>query len=331
MRPWLAMLFLAACDTAPTCETGTETLEAVVSFQVALEDPATSLLILPAKPSSKAFEDLIPLSDPYRVLSFEESQGDVELLPYVGPFFEDEESELMLFLVAQFVDTDGDGAHSTGEPVIGLSPTILAYFTRVGCGVWGGKFQKGWNALQLRDSGPAPFALTAFQIPANLLTQRNLELDLAMETSADSRVVLVPETSWTNQLGFAPLVDTPTAESLRLELPEEIPEGHLQSTDVAGTQYSDWFYGVELPLWIENQQALESYGTAAEVLPFCSAQQETAKIGHYPEADTLEEAFHLIAEDRRPGWGLYLEDSRGDWRWVDPSLIGPLSPLGCSF
>ena len=134
MRPWLAMLFLAACDTAPTCETGAETLEAVVSFQVALEDPATSLLILPAKPSSKAFEDLIPLSDPYRVLSFEESQGDVELLPYVGPFFEDEESELMLFLVAQFVDTDGDGVHSTGEPVIGLSPTIIAWAAASGAG-----------------------------------------------------------------------------------------------------------------------------------------------------------------------------------------------------
>ena len=61
----------------------------------------------------------------------------------------------------------------------------------------------------------------------------------------------------------------------------------------------------------------------------CSPQQEAAKIGHYPEADTLEEAFHLIAQHRTPGWGLYLEDPSGEWRPADSSLIGPLSPSGC--
>ena len=268
MKPWLAMLFLAACDSVPTCETGEETPQTVVSFQVDSEDQGTSLLLLPAKPSSTAFGDLVPLRDPYRVLSLDELEGNVELSAYEGPFFEDDESELMLFLVAQFVDSNQDGAHSTGEPIIGLAPTLLGYFNRVGCGVWGGKFQRGWNALELRESGPAPFDLTAFEVPANLLTQQNLRLELEMETSTDSRVVLAPEMSWTNQLGLAPLVNTPTAQALSLELPEEIPEEHLQSTDVAGTQYSDWFYGVELPLWIENQRAYESYGAEAEVLPF---------------------------------------------------------------
>ena len=118
-------------------------------------------------------------------------------------------------------------------------------------------------------------------------------------------------------------------QNLNLVLPEDIPEEHLQSTDVEGSQYSDWFYGVEVPLWVENQEAFESYGNDALVLPFCSAQQEAVRIGHYPEADKLEEAFHLVANNRTPGWGLYLEDVSGSWRPADPSLLSALTTRGC--
>ena len=117
---------------------------------------------------------------------------------------------------------------------------------------------------------------------------------------------------------------------ISIPAPEEIPEDHLQSTDIAGFQYSDWYYGVELPLWIENQSAYNSFGTEGTVRSFCSQQNEAIKIGHYPEADTLEEAFHLVAEQRTPGWALYVEDSSETWREVDPMDLGPLTDLGCS-
>ena len=287
-------------------------------------------MLVPAKPSHSSFGELVPLSEAYRVIAPEELSETVELLPYEGPYFENHESELMLFLVAHFADTNQSGAHETGEPILGLSTTLLAYFNRVGCGVWGGKFQQGWNALELRESGPAPYSLDAIDVPANLISQRDLELQLGMEPSTDSRVVLTPETAWRNQLSATPLLDTPTAESLTLVLPEEIPEDHLQSTDIAGVQYSDWYYGVELPLWIENQSAYNSFGTEGTVRSFCSQQNEAIKIGHYPEADTLEEAFHLVAEQRTPGWALYVEDSSEGWRAADPMDLGPLTDLGCS-
>ena len=329
MRACLAIPLLAACNSAPTCETGDETHQTWVSFQTDSEEQIESLLLVPTKPSQTSFQDLVPLSEPYRVLSPVEAEEEVALQPYEGPFFESDDSELMLFLVAEFLDMDGNGAHDPGEPILGLSSTLLAYFNRVGCGDWGGKFHRGWNAVQLRDSGPAPFNLSAVALPRNLETNRDLELKLAMEASPDSRVVVVPEAAWNNQLDPTPLVDAPTAESLNLVLPEDIPEEHLQSTDVEGSQYSDWFYGVEVPLWVENQEAFESYGNDALVLPFCSAQQEAVRIGHYPEADKLEEAFHLVANNRTPGWGLYLEDVSGSWRPADPSLLSALTTRGC--
>lgn len=329
MRVACAILFLAACESDPTCETAEETLTALVSFQLEASDPELSLMLVPAKPSLTAFEDLVPLSEPYRVLPADELNTSVELLPYDGPHFQSDDSELMLFLIAQFIDTDSSGSHETGEPILGLSKTLLGHFNRVGCGSWGGKFQQGWNALQLREDGPAPFSLAALDLPSNLLTRRDLALELTMESTADARVVLTPETAWLNQLQATPLLDAPAAESLTLRLPEEIPEDHLQPTDIAGSQYSDWFYGVELPLWIENQSAYDSFGADAQAQPFCTTRQEAVKVGHYPEADSLDEAFHLVSEDRIPGWGLYIEDPESGWRSVEPSHIDALTPDNC--
>ena len=330
MRACFAILVFCACDNAPVCES-TEDLS-TLSMTIHLEnsDSLTSLLLTPAKPSSKMFSEIVPLDESYRVLSPENLEEPLVLEPYEGPFFELDDAEVMFFLVSQFYDTNQDGVHNTGEVFLGLSETVLAYFNRVGCNEWRGLFHTGWNAVELRDSGPVPYALDGFTVPANLNLTTEINLTLEMDTSDSSRVVLTPEDPWNTGIAATPLVNVATAENLLLSLPEEIPEDHLQPYDVTGTQYSDWFYGVELPLWVHDQEAYTQFGeTEGSVESFCTEEGHPVKIGHYPDADTLEEAFHLVAENRAPGWGVYVERQSGTWSQVDAETLGPLATQTC--
>ena len=69
----------------PTCETGDETHQTWVSFQTDSEEQIESLLLVPTKPSQTSFQDPVPLSEPYRVLSPVEAEEEVVLQP-MGPF-----------------------------------------------------------------------------------------------------------------------------------------------------------------------------------------------------------------------------------------------------
>ena len=325
-----SQMCLWACSSED-CEPSEWQSTATVTIQVAQPSDNLLLMISPAKPGWGDFDAILPApGEPLAVVPANQAEISLELEDYDGPLFEAQGSSSVFFLLSTFLDLNGDGEHQVGEPFEGLSDTVLAYFGTVGCEEWRGFFVPGWNAIEPRDPSPAPASFNPIRIDNTLRLNQELILDLAMSQDDRHRVVIAPESIWTDNKSLAPLIDRATSDTLEIVFPEVLPEEHLQDVDIAGDTYSDWFFGVHWPLLIEDLNGSGHFDSEDQVTEaFCSASSEAPmKIGHYPEADTLEDALFFKRSGRQPGWGLY-KDLEGTWTWVDPEDLDTLTPGSC--
>jgi hypothetical protein len=326
----LAPIALGACS-----EEGCEPNETQTSISIAVQiaQPRDNLMLMlsPAKPVWGNFDDLYPMpGKPLAVVPANQEEVVLQLESYDGPVFESQDGMAVFFLLSTFQDLNSDGSHQVGEPIDGLSDTVLAYFETVGCGDWRGFYVPGWNAIEPRSPDPAPASLEDLLVGSELQLEHELVLNLQMNPNEKDRVAIAPESMWEGKPNLSALVDKSSSETLQISLPEVIPEDHLQGKDVAGETYSDWYFGVHWPLLIEDLNASGHFDADDSIRSaFCiSGTEFPAKIGHYPEADTLEDALFFKRSKRQPGWGLYKELD-GEWRLSDPTDLESLSPGTC--
>jgi hypothetical protein len=322
MKAWIPLL-LVACRPDSTCGVEGENPQGIAVFQITEPQGDFVLELVPALPTWDSFENLILTDQAW--LEVPATSNTVELNLDTAPSLlaENNEARGILLVPALFRDQNGDGIHSSDEPYLGLSNKVLGYFESVGCGAWADIAQTGWNGIDLSGVSPESWDLESFSLEQELASNDQISVSLTLDESEGLRVVLAPELIWLDEFLVAPLRDQAAAPSMTFELTKSPPENHLQAFDVTGERFLDWFYTVELPL-VYTDDDLSGHFSLEDSLEtaLCEINHgDSARIAHFPEPDTLQEAFYMKTQPFQAGWGLYLDTTENGWHVVDPTEV----------
>jgi hypothetical protein len=284
---------------------------------------------VPALPSWGSFESLILTDQAWLEVPATSNTVEVNLNTAPSLLAENNDARGILLVPALFRDQNGDGIHSPDEPYLSLSNKVLGYFESVGCGTWADIAQTGWNGIDLSGISPEIWDLESFSLEQELASMDQISVSLTLEEGENLGVVLAPELIWLDEFLVAPLRDQPAKASMTFDLSASPPENHLQAFDVTGERFIDWFYAVELPLLYADDDLSGSFSLEDSLESALCEQNNDypARIGHFPEPDTLQEAFYMKTQPFQAGWGLYLETD-DSWHVVDPTEVN-LSAGGC--
>lgn len=322
MKAWLPLL-LVACGPDSTCGVEGETPQGIAVFQITEPQGDFVLELVPALPNWDSFENLILTDEAWLEVPATSNTVEVNLDTAPSLLAENNEARGILLVPALFRDQNGDGIHSSDEPYLGLSNKVLGYFESVGCGTWADIAQTGWNGIDLSGISPKSWDLESFPLEQELASMDQISVSLTLEEHEDLGVVLAPELIWLDEFLVAPLRDQSATSSMTLELSTSPPENHLQAFDVTGERFLDWFYAVELPLLYADDDLSGSFSLEDSLeSALCEKNNDyAARIGHFPEPDTLQEAFYMKSHPFQAGWGLYLETMDDSWQVVDPTEV----------
>jgi len=327
MKAW-PILFITACQPHSNCELGQTAHETQARFYIDTLDSPLILELWPALPISEHFEDLIVLDESWLQQPFIDTEITVDLPPYEGVSHSSDSGQITAFLPAIFEDKDGDGQHSQGEPYWTLSQTVLLYANDLACGAWSQHIEAGWNAVTFSKEGLKPANLNAIELVPNLLSIEDFSIAMESENSESLSVAFASQRIWREDYWVEALIDQPSQASMQVTLPTLPPDEHLQAVDVSNTRFLDWYYAVELPLLYRDDNDSGALDIDDSLIQAFCDNDAAIRIGHYPEADRIDEAFYLIKEDIQPGWGLYKESAPSQWTQVDP-LTHVLTPGSC--
>lgn len=322
MKVWLPLL-LVACRPDSTCGVEGANPQGLAVFQI--EDPQGDLVLelVPALPAWGSFEEIVLTDQAWQEIPATTNTVEVNLNDPPTLLAEDNDARGILLVPALFKDQNGDGIHSSNEPYLGLSKQVLGYFESVGCGVWGDIAHNGWNSIDLSGSFPESGDLESFSLEQALASKDEISVSLSLDESEGLRVMLAPELIWLDEFLVAPLRDRAAAPSMMFEITKRPPDNHHQAFDVTGGQFLDWHYTVELPLVYTDDDLSGNFGLEDTLeTALCEINtDDAARIAHFPEPDTLQEAFYMKNQPFQAGWGLYLDTTEDGWQAVDPADI----------
>ena len=327
MKAW-PILLITACQPHSNCEVGSTAHGAQALFYTDTLEGPLILELWPALPISDRFEDLVVLDEPWLQVLLTQTPMTVDLERYEGITHTSDNSQLTVLLPAIFEDQDGDGQHSQGEPYWALSKNALVYAKQLECGTWGALLQTGWNAVTFNEDGLAASDLNAIQLATNLAPVETFSVKIEAEKDEDLAVIIASERIWAEDFWVSPLLDQPSEPSMEITLPTLPPDAHLQEQDVSGRRFLDWYYAVELPLLYRDENTSGHFDTDDTIVEAFCVDEQPIRMGHYPEADHIDEAFYLVKEDLQPGWGLYQEHDANPWKPIDPASH-VLTPGNC--
>ena len=327
MKAW-PILLITACTPHSNCEVGPPADQTQAHFYVNTLEGPLILELWPALPISEDFKDLVVLDEPWLQIPITSPSISVDLEAYEGIAHSSENATITAFLPAVFEDKDGDGQHSQGEPYWALSQTALVYAEYLDCSSWSEHIQTGWNAVLFSADGMESASLEAIEIQSNLLPLDNFSITLETEDADSLSVAIASQRIWLEDYWVAPLVDQPSEASMEITLPPLPPDEHLQPLDVANTRFLDWYYAVELPLIYQDDNDSGAFDTSDSLVQAFCAGDNAIRIGHYPEADRIDEAFYLTKMGIQPGWGLYQETMSKQWLAADSASL-VLTPGSC--
>jgi len=331
MKAW-PLLFLIACDPDSNCGIEGEVPTALAVFQIEAPQANTVVEWVPALPHWGPFSKLVLFEEAWTQRPADTTQVTLNLDTPLSLLAEDHNAMALFFVPALFQDTNLDGLHSPDEPYLSVSTQVIGYFESVGCEEWSEFARPGWNGIDLSGPQPTSWDLQDFSLGEELRSTDTLAVAVQLEVTNNLRVALAPERIWLDEFMVPSLLDQAATATMTLEVPFAPPENHLQTSDVAGGRFLDWQYAVELPLLYSDTNGsgnLDWDDTLEQAL--CAWTDETAlaaRIGHYPEPDTAQEAFYMKTNPVQAGWGLYVETEANSWVVADPEQI-TLAPGDC--
>jgi hypothetical protein len=331
MKAW-PLLFLIACHPDSNCGIEGETPDALAVFQIQAPQPLAVLEWVPALPHWGPFSELVLFEEAWTQQPADSTQVTLNLDTPPSLLAEDHNARALFFVPALFQDNNLDGLHSPDEPYLSVSTQVIGYFESVGCEEWSELAHPGWNGIDLSGPQPTSWNLEDFSLGEDLRSMDTLTVAVQLDAGDGLRVALAPERIWLDDFMVSSLLDQTATTTMTLEMPFSPPENHLQTSDVAGDRFLDWQYAVELPLLYtdtNNSGNLDWDDSLEQAL--CAWTDETAlaaRIGHYPEPDTAEEALYMKTNPVQAGWGLYVETVANGWAAVDPEAF-TLAPGDC--